>query len=339
MEIFDSKVKTMNLIFVILLLGLVVLSSLLGHYKLGFFELTDALLKKILGIPLEKNIDTVLFNVRFPRILAAIIVGGGLAMAGAVFQGVFRNPMVSPDLLGASSSAGFGAALGILLGLQALQIQVLSFLFGIIGVMMSWSIAKAISKKHGDTLTLVLTGLVVSSLFQAFISISKMLADPMNKLPAITFWLMGGLATVSMDDTLLLIIPVLIGAVPLFFMRWRINALSFGDEEARTMGMDVNKVRLVLIVCATLITSACVSVSGTIGWVGLIIPHLVRMMVGPDYKHVIPTSILIGSIFLVFVDNFSRAIFPVEVPLGILTSIIGAPFFIFLLLKERRKEN
>ena len=285
---------------------------------------------------LSSTTASVISQIRMPRIMAALIVGGALAISGGSYQGVFRNPMVSPDILGASAGAGFGAAVGILLSLPALGIQLLSFCFGLAAVSMSYLISRAVGRRDNITLVLVLAGMVISALFSAFVSITKYLADPYSKLPEITFWLMGSLSSVVSGDLAFVLPPVIISGAVLMLLRWRLNVLVFGDEEASALGMDTKKYRVVIIVCSTLLTASVVSVSGQIGWVGLVIPHFSRMIVGPNYRDLLPASFLVGGSYLLLVDNVARNLLQVEIPLGILTAVIGAPVFIWLLLKGKR---
>ncbi len=333
--------RSMNYVMVILVLMPVaafLISFTLGRYGISIPEILTVFFSKIFGLEATwpATIETVIFKVRIPRILAAMLVGSALSMSGASYQGLFKNPMVSPDLLGASSGAGFGAAVGILMSFGIVGIQVSSFLFGLGAVALTFLISTIIGRGNNAVLVLVLTGMVVSTLFSSFISLSKYLADPYSKLPAITFWLMGGLSTISMKDVNMILVPILLGAVPLLLLSWKLNVLSFGEEEAKALGIDTSRLRFVIIICSTLLTAASVSVCGMIGWVGLVIPHLARMLVGPNYKVLLPASLLIGSTFLLLVDDVARSIFPLEIPLGILTSLIGAPFFIYLLIKGKR---
>jgi len=325
-------------LLVIVTLAALLFSFTLGRYSVSLGELCQITLAKVLGLPVtwSETVEAVLFQVRLPRILAAMLVGAALSMAGAALQGMFRNPMVSPDILGASAGAGFGASLAILLSFSMVAIQIVSFFFGLIAVALTYTISNVIARRNEVTLTLVLTGMVISSLFASFISLIKYLADPYSKLPAITFWLMGSLTSITMEDLPALAIPFLLGAVPLFLLRWKLNILSFGEEEAKALGIETWKLRVVVIICATLMTAASVSLCGMIGWVGLIIPHLTRMLMGPNYLVLLPATFLIGSTYLLLVDNLARTLFAVEVPLGILTSLIGAPFFIYLLSKGKK---
>lgn len=314
------------------------ISFVVGRYIIPLPVLFRILAGKLFGLKVTwpETLETVLFAVRLPRIWAAMLVGGALSLAGATYQGLFKNPMVSPDILGAAAGAGFGAAIAILLSWNIVAIQVSSFLFGLAAVALTYLISSAISRGNNALLVLVLTGMVVSTLFTSLISMTKYVADPYSKLPAITFWLMGGLSSINAKDNLIVLTPLLLGAIPIILLRWKLNVLSFGEEEAKAMGLDTARLRLVVIVCSTLLTAASVSIGGMIGWVGLIIPHLARMIVGPNYKTLIPASLLIGSTFLLLVDDIARSVFAMEIPLGILTALIGAPFFVYLLLKGKR---
>ncbi|MCR5057115.1 MAG: iron ABC transporter permease [Clostridiales bacterium] len=274
---------------------------------------------------------SVVINIRLPRIVIAALVGAALSTAGASYQGIFRNPMVSPDLLGASTGAGFGAALAILLSFGYFGITVSAFLFGLLAVMLAYLVSKM--SRLNSTLSMVLAGVMIGSLFSSLTSFIKYVADTEEQLPAITYWLMGSLSSSKKQDMLFAFVPIVIGLVPLLLLRWRLNLLTISEAEARSLGINTKRLRLVVIICATLVTSASVAVSGMIGWVGLVIPHFSRMIFGYDYKRVIPASILLGSTFLMIVDNIARLISTAEIPLGILTSFVGAPVFIYLILE------
>ncbi|MGN0037932.1 MAG: FecCD family ABC transporter permease [Coriobacteriales bacterium] len=284
----------------------------------------------------EDAATSVVVNLRLPRIIAAVLVGAALASAGASYQGVFCNPMVSSDILGASAGAGFGASLAILMGAPGIAIQLAAFCGGMLAVGLTYLIGNAVGGRSTATLSLILAGMVIQALFQAFIGCAKYLADPYSQLPEITFWLMGSLATTNFDDILLIMLPLLVGLGVLIALRWRINVLSLGEEEASALGIDTRRLRLVIIVCATLVTGSAVSVAGQVGWIGLVVPHLARMIVGPNYRHLLPASLLMGGSFLLIVDDVARTVMQAEIPLGILTAVIGAPLFVFLLLKGRR---
>ena len=279
-------------------------------------------------------VELVVLDVRGPRIAAALLVGGALACAGATYQNLFRNPLVSPGVLGVSAGSGFGAALGIILGMPGFGIQSMAFLWGLAAVGLTVWLGRTLDR-HA-MLVLVVAGLVVSAFFQALISLIKVMADPLNQLPAITFWLLGGLHRMSTEVLLGALVPIAAAGLVLHALRWQVNTLAAGEDEARTMGINVPRVRLLLILAATLMTAACVSISGIVGWVGLLIPHIVRMLVGPRFPAVLPMSALIGGGFLLGVDNLARLPGTIEIPLGILTALIGAPFFALVLVRTRR---
>ncbi len=273
-------------------------------------------------------------NIRLPRIALACMVGCCLSASGAAYQGVFQNPMASPDILGATSGASFGAALAILLGLSSAWVTSFAFAASLLVVCLVYAIGqKAPGRK---VVNLILSGIMISSLFTAGTSYIKLVADPTNQLPAITYWLMGSLSGVDGGDVLFAAIPMALGLLPLFLLRWRLNLLSLGDGEARALGVNANALRFVTVICATLVTATSVSVSGVIGWVGLVIPHICRMPLGNDYRRLMPASMLFGAIFLLTVDNISRNLIATEIPIGILTAFVGAPFFLYLIM---RKEN
>lgn len=321
----------------LLLIGIIFVSVMMGRYSIPASDLlrcfSDLLANRIHSGDMTAN---VVLNIRMPRIFAAVLVGAALAAAGASYQGIFRNPMVSPDILGATAGASFGASLAIIFSFPPAGIQIMSFLSGILAVMTSYLISSVVGRRENITLVLVLSGMVVTSLFSAFISIIKYTADPLNKLPEITYWLMGSLSNMSMGMLLTVLPSITVGFVVILLVKWRINVLAFGDEEAKSLGVNAKALRGVVIVSATLITASAVSISGQIGWIGLVIPHMTRMLTGPDYRKVIPASMLIGGIFLLIVDNISRNLLQVEIPLGILTAVIGAPFFIYLLFRGKR---
>lgn len=273
---------------------------------------------------------SVLFNIRLPRICAALLVGAALSTAGAAYQGMFQNPLVSPDILGASAGAGFGAAVAIYFYLGTGAITTLAFAGGLIAVGTAYLISRL--TKGSATLSMVLAGILIGSLFSAATSYIKLVADTNDQLPAITYWLMGSLAGATMNDCVFAGIVIGAGLVPLCLLRWRMNVLTLGEDEARSMGINTNLLRLIVILCATLVTAVAVSISGIIGWVGLVIPHFCRMIFGYDYRRIIPAAIIMGAGFLLLVDDFSRTIAATEVPLGILTAFVGAPIFAYLLM-------
>ena len=274
----------------------------------------------------------VFLNVRLPRVLLACMVGCCLSAAGAAYQGVFQNPMASPDILSASAGAAFGAALAIYFRSNTYMITISAFVFGLLTVALVYFISRKAGSK--SVLGLILSGIMVSSLFSAGTSFIKLVADPNDQLPAITYWLMGSLSGAKMADVKFVMIPMILGLFPLFALRWRMNVLTLGDDEAKTMGVNAGQMRLLIIVSATLITAASVSVSGMIGWIGLVIPHLARKLVGSNYYYLMPTTMLLGASFLLLVDGVSRNLLTTEIPLGILTAFIGAPFFIYLITRK-----
>lgn len=333
-------------------------SFFLGRYDISVLQLLAMLLEglqraltalvnlagKIFGFYIDRLfavpviwtpvMESVVLNIRLPRILMACLVGCCLSTAGASYQGVFQNPMASPDLLGASTGACFGAALAILHGGSSAVITLSAFCFSLLTVLLVFLIGQNAPGKK--VINLILAGIMVSSLFSAGTSYIKLVADPTSQLPEITYWLMGSLSGARLNRVTLwfAIFPMALGLIPLLCIRWRINLLTLGEEEAHAMGIQTARIRLIVILCATLITAASVSVSGMIGWVGLVIPHLCRRFVGNDYRVLLPASMLFGAAFLLTVDNISRNLLAVEIPIGILTAFIGAPFFIYLMNKE-----
>jgi len=331
----DSRKVTFILIGLgILLIISVLFSACLGRYPLS---LSDLLTYLFTGRSIDTSLPTVLLNVRLPRIIGAIIVGGVLAIAGAAYQGLFRNPMVSPDILGVSSGAGFGASLAIMLSFSLLGIQLMAFFFGLSAVFLAIFVSKIIGKNHDKILMLVLSGMVTGAIFNALISLMKYVADSDTKLPDITFWLMGSLSSITMDEIKVVLPIIITGILPLFLLSWRINVLSFGEEEAKALGINTGRLRIIVICCASLITASVVCISGLIGWIGLIIPHFTRFLVGPNHRYLFPASFLTGSIFMLLIDNVARSATSLEIPLGILISLIGAPLFLVFLSKSTKK--
>ena len=329
-------------------LGAVLLAVFLISFSLGRYGVPPRQVLRILfsrlfalfapGGGLEQTwtvqMETAVINIRLPRILMACLVGCSLSAAGATYQGVFQNPMASPDILGASSGAAFGAALAILTGASTRGITTSAFFFSLVTVLLVYLIARRAPGLR--VVNLILAGIMVSSLFSAGTSYIKLVADPTNQLPQITYWLMGSLSGTRLADIPHAFLPMLLGLLPLFLLRWQINLLSLGDQEARTLGVNMDLVRLALILGSTLVTAASVSFSGMIGWVGLVIPHLCRKLVGSDYRYLMPGSFLAGATFLLVVDDVSRNLLAVEIPIGILTAFIGAPFFLYLITQKEK---
>ncbi|MFJ7950252.1 FecCD family ABC transporter permease [Lysinibacillus sp. NPDC096418] len=311
-----------------------IISLGVGRFEVGIEHILKILASQV--FPVEQTWtqmeETVVMNIRLPRILLALLIGGGLAIAGAGFQGMFGNPLVSPDILGVSAGAGFGASLGILLFGQNFAAQVMALIFGLGAIGFTFLIAGA--KKNAQMFMFVLAGVVTSALFNALISLTKFVADPEEKLPAITYWLMGSLGTATYKDLYIGGPLILIGILLLYLLRWRLNILTLPEDEAKSMGIPVVRLKWIVIFGATLITAASVAVAGIVGWVGLIIPHVARMLVGNNNQNVLPVSVAIGSVYLLIIDNLARSITATEIPLSILTAIIGAPFFAYLLRRS-----
>ena len=319
------------------LLGGLLAAFTVGRYPVGLGDLLDVLTSKALGhrTDVSPAIESVILQVRGPRVLAAVLVGAALALAGTAFQGLFRNPLVSPDILGASSGAALGAVIGIYLSFGVLAIQAVAFAGGLVAVAAVYVVGSAV-RSRDPILILVLTGVVVGSLFGAGVGLVKYLADPYNQLPALTFWLLGSLAATTVSDLLPLTGPVALGTIVLIALRWRLNVMSLPEDEARALGLATGPFRIAIVAAATLVTAASVATSGIIGWVGLVVPHLARALVGPDFPRLIPTAALLGGGYLLFIDTLARTAAPVEIPLGILTAVIGTPFFIWLLAGMQR---
>lgn len=321
----------------VILVSLTVLAMLIGPVPIGFEDLVRATTGHLVGkaMAVDSQIDTVLFSIRLPRVAAALLVGAALSVAGATYQALFRNPLVSPDILGVSMGSGLGAALGIFLALPVFAMQGLAFVAGLATVALVYAIASAV-RGHEPTLVLVLSGVVIGSLAGACVSMLKILADPYDQLPAITFWLLGSLANVLPADVWNVLPVVLLGLVPLVALRWTVNVMTLGDEEAASLGVDPKRYRLLFIVCATLMTAGAVAVAGVVGWVGLVMPHIARLVVGPDFNRLLPASMVMGAGFLLLVDTLARSMASTETPLGILTAFLGAPVFVWLLATGRK---
>lgn len=322
-------------------LGLVILAVALafsvGRFPVSLIDVVAALWSRVSGEGgnLSPAAEAVIFNIRGPRVLAALLCGAALAVAGTAFQGLFRNPLVSPDILGASSGAALGAVIGIFVSAGIFAIQGLAFAGGLVAVALVYLIGSSI--RSGDiVLVLVLTGVVIGSLLGAGIGLMKYLADPYNQLPAMTFWLLGSLAGTDKNDLLPLFGPIALGTAVLFALRFRLNVMSLPEEEAKALGLPTGVLRIVIVAAATLVTSASVAAAGIIGWVGLIVPHMARFIVGPEFARLIPTAALLGGGYLLLIDTLARSMAQVEVPLGILTAVIGTPVFIWLLISARK---
>lgn len=329
------------LVLIALLFAVILISFYVGRFSgVEFFDAPKILMSKLfpwIQQTWTNTAEAVIMNLRLPRIIAAVVVGASLAVSGASYQSLFSNPVASSDTLGVSASAAFGAVLGILLNINEIGIKTISFGVGCIAVLSVFMFASKISKGRNLTVYLILIGMVISSLFQAFLSLLKYIADPEDQLPKITYWLMGSFSNVSLEDIPYCIGCFVIGIVPIFLLRWRLNLLSVSDYEAKSMGENINLLRLITVICATLLTSSAVAMTGGISWIGLVIPHIARMIVGNDTRHLIPTSALMGGLFLLFVDNLARSLTVYELPISVLTSLIGAPLFFIILIKNKEK--
>ncbi|MCT7446554.1 FecCD family ABC transporter permease [Aliarcobacter skirrowii] len=333
-------IKISSFALIVILILMINISLFLGQYQISFDEYL-MFLKKLIGlnslIDNEKyeTLKSIIFDIRLPRIISAILIGASLAVAGASFQAMFVNPLVSPGILGVLSGASFGAALGMILGLNWFLINLSTFIFGILAVFFAITISFIYSSSR-NMIILVLGGIISSSLFSALLSIVKYGADTNDVLPAITYWLMGSLSFSTSSIVWNLTIPMLGGILILIFFSKYLNALSLGDEEAKALGINTKLIKLIIIIVATLISALSVILAGIIGWIGLIIPHITRLLFGADNKVILPMSALIGAIFLLIVDNTSKLIFSFEIPIGIVTAIIGIPIFIFVLKNAKK---
>jgi len=330
-----GKAAKLQITLIVLLVGVSIFSLMSGPMDIRPGTVVRILTSRLLPMQPDwpATLESVIMDVRLPRLLAGLLVGAGLSISGAAFQGLFRNPLVSPHILGVSAGAGFGAALAILFFGNIFMVQLLSFCFGLIAVWMTYALSRIY--RSTPVLMLVLAGIIVGALFSAATSLLKYIADPVNQMPSIVFWLLGSLNNASNKDIAVVGPIMLAGTASLYLIRWRINLLTMGEEDARSLGVDTARIRGVIIVSATFISAAAVCVSGIIGWVGLVIPHIGRLLVGADNKHLLPVATLIGAIYLVSVDTIARTAMETEIPIGILTAIVGAPVFAYLLRKNR----
>lgn len=322
-------------IWVIVISAILVITMLgamgIGRYSISLGDIINTLLPKSLAGEVDPNVRTVIYNIRLPRVLLAALAGSGLAVSGAAFQSLFSNPLATPDTLGVATGASFGAALGIILGFGSIGIQMCAFIVGIACIGLVYFISKI--KGERSMIMIILAGMVISSLFQAMVSLIKYVADPQDTLPQITFWLMGSLAGVGFDELIIGAPLIILGILIIFLLRWKMNMLSLHEDESKSLGVNVKIVRLFTIMSAALITASVVSICGNIGWVGLLIPHISRMIFGNNNKSVIPACIGFGAIFMVVIDTIARSAIASEIPISILTAFVGAPFFIILLRK------
>ncbi len=321
----NQKQKSPIVLFWATGLVLLILAVGLSLFNGRFAADPATVIQALMGSADNPVVANIILTVRLPRILLVILVGAGLAISGAAFQGVFQNPLVSPDVLAVSSGAAFGAVLSIMLNGSSTLLVLLALSFGMVAVALTYNFARV--RGSVTTLSLILSGMIMSSLFNALISLMKYVANAETQLPEITYWLLGSFAGTTFKDVAIAAGPVIIGSIALIAMGNRINILSLGDDEATSLGINPTRSRLVVIFFATLVTSACITVTGIIGWVGLIIPHIARFIVGPNHTRLIPASILLGAIFMTVVDLVARSLLATEIPVGVLTALIGAPFF------------
>jgi iron complex transport system permease protein len=326
-----------NSVLIVAPLAAMAVSIFFGKYHAAPREIFSILIPKFwpaVDRSSSSMLEVALLHVRLPRVILAMLVGMSLSISGASYQGLFRNPLVSSHILGVASGASFGAALAILYSAPQIIVQLSAFCFGLIAV----GIALAISSlyRSSSTLTLVLVGMITTAFFSSLVSYITYTADANLKLPAIVFWLMGSLSAASLKNLEFAVIPMAVGIMALLSIRWRINVLSMGEDEAKALGINTGRLRFFIVLCCTLITSASVCVSGVVGWIGLIIPHFARMIVGPDHKRLLPACLSIGGVYLLLIDNLARTLTNAEIPLGILSGIIGAPVFAYLLTRGER---
>lgn len=333
MKHLDSRKYTVLLIVILAVFCL--LAASIGRYSMNPADVLRALYTKAKGIEGNRTMENVLFLVRIPRILAAVFVGAALSLSGAIYQGIFKNPLVSPDLLGVSSGACVGAAVAILLGFNLAWTQIFAFVGGIMAVNLAVMLAKVL--RNTSNIILVLSGIIISGLMGSILGVLKFIADPETELSSIVYWQMGSIAGVNLKQVFA-VMPLMITAmVIMLLLSWRINIMSFGEQEAKSLGINVVLLRGIAIICASLLTASAVSISGTIGWIGLVIPHLGRILVGPDNTKLFPVTLLQGAIFLLLIDTISRVATSVEIPLSILTGLIGAPFYAYILWERKTK--
>jgi iron complex transport system permease protein len=336
-----TRIVTIHALAVAAALLMVLVSLGVGRFPISAMEVLSLVSAALFGgtANAPENADLILFSIRGPRIVAAFAVGAALAAAGAAYQNLFRNPLVSPDILGVSSGAALGAVLGIFMALPLIAIQGLAFIGGLSAVAAIYLIGSSLARTHGHDamLTLVLSGVVIGSLLGSGIALTKYLADPYNQLPAMTYWLLGSFASVTKKDLVVALPMIVLAMLPLLALRWRINLLALPDDEARALGQDVRRLRLIVIVAATLMTAASVAICGIIGWVGLVVPHAVRLLIGAEFSRLLPLTMLIGGTFMLFIDTIGRTVAQIEIPPGVLTAALGTPVFIWLMVATFRR--
>ncbi len=332
----NSKNKYNTLAYVTLLALLPIAAAFaalcIGRIPLSPKQVFDYLLSVVSGGETDAYLGAIIVNMRIPRIILALLAGAGLSVSGCVFQSLFANPLATPDTLGVASGAGFGAVLGIVVGFELVGVQLLSFAFGIAAVALTYAVGYG--KRRNGRNSAVLGGIMIGSLFNALISLVKFTADTETELPAITYWLMGNLDGANYRSLTFGCVPIIVGIAVLWLLRWRLNLLPLGDEEARSTGVNVKALRAAAVLCATAVTASCVSMCGQVGWVGLLVPHMCRMKLGNNHMRLLPATVFVGAAFLVVVDTFARSVSAAELPVSVLTAIVGAPFFIALMTRS-----
>jgi ABC-type Fe3+-siderophore transport system, permease component len=316
----------------LLTLSLAVISLCFGQYPLSLGDVLSQLMHPNAPASIAQQ---VVWSVRLPRILMALLAGGALGLCGATLQGVFQNPLVDPHIIGVTSGSAFGGTLAILLGFSAPLMMGSTFFFGLLALCLVYLIAALQGRE--STLILILAGIILSGFFAALVSLMQYLADTEETLPNIVFWLLGSFATANWHKTVMLAIPVSVAVAVLFKLRWRINLLSLEDKDARALGVNVTPLRRGVLVCCALLVAAQVAVSGSIAWVGLVIPHLARLLCGADHRRLLPTAFWLGGSFMIVVDDVARTLTAAEIPIGILTALLGAPLFTLLLVRNARQ--
>ena len=323
------------LLLSVALVFFILVALCVGRYSINPLDVWDAIRGKITGKTTNEAMENVVFYIRIPRILAALMIGAGLSVSGAVYQSTFRNPLISPDLLGVSSGASVGAAVAIMIGAGLNAMQLFAFVGGILAVIMATSLPK-LFRNHSNMM-LVLSGIIISGFMNSILGVIKFFAEDRTDLATIVFWLMGSIATIKMEQVLSILPFIVICLGVLLMLSWWLNLLSFGEEEALSVGANVKRLRAIAIVCASLLTACSVSVSGTVGWIGLVIPHLGRLLCGADNTKLLPVTAMLGGVFLLVLDTAARSLTTMEIPLSILTGLFGAPFYAWLLYKQRSR--
>lgn len=332
----NRKYKIVFVAGILVLTATLLIALSVGRYPVALDQTFQILWGNLTGGEQvwDDKVDAVIMNLRLPRCIAAILIGAALSLSGACYQSIFKNPMVSPDLLGVSSGACVGAALAMLWYMDNFWIQVMAFAFGIITVFITTLIPRLI--RNESTIILVLSGVIMSSLMSSIMALIKYLADTDTKLAEITYWTMGSIATVTLDEIASVLPFLIVPAIVILLMRFRLNVMALGDKEAKSLGVDLRKTRGLFVICATLMTASCVCLAGTVGWIGLVIPHVARLIMGADNKKMLPVALVFGSIFMLVIDTLCRSISGSELKISILTGLVGAPFFFFILWKQHK---